>query len=130
MQHRVADSCEEKLKNTVLKRSMFLVDGGWWGGKGHWDCQVPSSGASIAVEVLEVRLSDVRSRNLFSQSSSEIKGHSWTLLNRLFPKVSSKECELVILGNSKVGRRHGDHYLWLSTGINVMFGEEVKIHKN
>lgn len=82
----------------------LLLAGGMVRAFGIVKCSPP--GTDAAVKVLGVRLSEIRRRNLFSHSSSELRGHSWTLLNH-FPL---KECELINLGNSKVGRRHGNHY--------------------
>lgn len=65
-----------KLDNAVPKMSAFPVDTGFGDGQGIWDCQVPPPGAYIVAQVFEVRLSEIRSRNLFSHRSSELRGHS------------------------------------------------------
>jgi tRNA G46 methylase TrmB len=61
----IAGSCEEKLSNTVLKRSMFLVDVGCGIGRAFGMAKGAPPGTCIAVEVFKVRLPEIRSRTCF-----------------------------------------------------------------
>lgn len=108
LQYRVVDSCanvEQRCAEKVNVSLLTLVRG--W--EGLWDHQCPLWGMHC-VGKFRGQDSLWDKADLFSHNSSELRTPFMNSFESLFPKGLSKECGLIKLGNSKVCRRHGNHY--------------------
>lgn len=110
---RIAVQCCWQLWKKVEQRCSEKVNVSCWYWLVGWEGTLGSSvlppGTCVVLDNYRSD-SEIRGRICFLTIVLNSERHSWTLLNHFFPKGLSKECGLIKLGNSKVCRRHGNHY--------------------